>query len=67
MELEPGKRHSWLLAVPLWSEDCGLQAIGVLNVGTYDPSRAQILRVLGQEASIRELASWANSTFLPEF
>jgi hypothetical protein len=67
MELEPGKRHSWLLAVPLWSEDCGLQAIGVLNVGTYDPSRAHILRVLGQEASIRELASWANSTFLPEF
>jgi hypothetical protein len=67
MELEPGKRHSWLLAVPLWSEDCGPQAIGVLNVGTYDPSRAHILRVLGQEASIRELASWANSTFLPEF
>ncbi|MGA3189287.1 MAG: hypothetical protein ABSF22_19460 [Bryobacteraceae bacterium] len=67
MELEPGKRHAWLLAVPLWSEDCGRQAIGVLNVGTYDPSRAHILRVLGQEASIRDLASWSNSTFLPEF
>ena len=67
MELQAERRHAWLVAVPLWSEDCGRAAIGVLNVGTYDPSRAHILRVLGQAAQVRELAAWVNTEFLPEF
>jgi hypothetical protein len=65
MELEPGRRHAWLLAVPLWSEDCGRAAIGVLNIGIFDPSRAHMLKVLGQAAQVRELAAWANAEFLP--
>jgi hypothetical protein len=66
MELEPGKRHAWLLAVPLWSEDCGRAAIGVLNIGIFDPGRAHMLKVLGQVTQVRELAAWANTDFLPK-
>jgi hypothetical protein len=65
-ELEAGKRHSWLLAVPLWSEDCGRAAIGVMNIGIFDPSRAYMLKALGQAAQVRELAAWANAEFLPK-
>jgi hypothetical protein len=65
-ELEPGKRHAWLLAVPLWSEDCGRAAIGVLNIGIFDPGRAHMLKVLGQATQVRELAAWANTEFLPK-
>jgi hypothetical protein len=64
-ELQPGKRHAWLLSVPLWSEDCGRAAIGVLNIGIFDPGRAHLLRALGQAGQIRELAAFANSEFLP--
>jgi hypothetical protein len=66
VELEPGKRHAWLLAVPLWSEDCGRAAIGVLNIGIFDPTRAHMLKVLGQVTQVRELAAWANTDFLPK-
>ena len=66
MELEPGKRHAWLLAIPLWSADCGRAAIGVLNVGIFDPSRAYMLKVLGEPAQVRELAAWANGELLPK-
>jgi hypothetical protein len=65
-ELDPGKRHSWLLAVPLWNEDCGRAAIGMLNIGIFDPSRAHMLKVLGQAAQVRELAAWVNTEFLPK-
>ena len=62
----PAKRHSWLLAVPLWSEECGRSAIGVLNIGIFDPRRVHMLKVLGQAAQVRELAAWANTEFLPK-
>lgn len=65
-ELKPGKRHSWLLAVPLWSEDCGRAAIGVLNIGIFDLSRARMLKILGDPMNVSELASWANTEFLPK-
>jgi hypothetical protein len=65
-QLDPAKRHAWLLAVPLGSEDCGRAAIGILNVGIFDPSRAHMLKVLGQAAQLRELAAWANTEFLPK-
>jgi len=65
LELEKGKRHSWLLAIPLWSEECGRAAIGVLNIGTFDAGCARILRSLGQVEQVRSLAAWANAEFLP--
>jgi hypothetical protein len=55
----------YLLAVPLWSEDCGGAAIGVSNIGIFDPGRAHMLKVLGQAAQVRELAAWADAEFPP--
>ena len=63
-ELKEGRRHAWLLAIPLWSEECGRAAIGVLNIGTFDSSGAWILRALGQPAPIEDLAEWANHELL---
>jgi hypothetical protein len=48
-ELEPGKRHAWLISIPLTDPDCGDQAIGVLNIGTFDPRSADVLRVLKEQ------------------
>jgi hypothetical protein len=48
-ELEPGKRHAWLVSIPLTDPDCGDQAIGVLNIGTFDPRSADVLRVLKEQ------------------
>jgi hypothetical protein len=62
---ELGKRHAWLLAIPLWSEDCGRAAIGVLNIGTFDHSHARTLKVLGRDDQLVALAKWANTDLLP--
>lgn len=63
--LAPGKRHAWLLAMPLWMEDSGGRTIGVLNVGTFDASFGRILRVLQKAEIMNALQLKANTDLLP--
>ncbi len=63
--LDESRRHSWLLAIPLWMEDSGGRSIGVLNFGTFDPTFGPILRVLQKTELLNALQVKANGDLLP--
>lgn len=61
-----GRQHCWLISIPLWDRTCGQQAIGVLNIGTFNPSEARVLRCLDRDRRIAYLLKLANDRFLPK-
>ena len=58
------RHHEWLLALPLWDENLGARPYGVVNIGTYDPHVAVMLRILDNPESIELLLEYANGEFL---
>jgi hypothetical protein len=66
MALGSDRRHAWLLAVPLWVPPAGGPALGVLNIGTFNPGFGQILRGLNRQDLISELVNEANGRLLPQ-
>jgi pimeloyl-ACP methyl ester carboxylesterase len=64
LNLVKGKRHAWLLSIPLWEPSCGRHAYGVVNIGTFDKAHAVRMRVLDNSESIKILTEHATGTFL---
>jgi hypothetical protein len=57
--------HEWIVCLPVWREETGRAAYGVLSLGTFDEDQAQILAILEEGKFIEQLLKYANETFLP--
>jgi pimeloyl-ACP methyl ester carboxylesterase len=64
LDLVKGKRHAWLLSIPLWEPSSGRHVYGAINIGTFDKAHAVRMRVLDNSESIKTLMERATGPFL---
>ena len=57
-------RHRFLVSVPLIDPDSAALVYGILNVGTFSDSQADVLRPLGDKQNVEKLASYAQAFVL---
>lgn len=57
-------RHHFLLSIPLIDPQSAALVYGILNVGTFSASQAELLRPLGTKEKIEELTTYAQAFVL---
>jgi hypothetical protein len=62
--LSEALRHRFLVSVPLIDPDSDALVYGILNIGTFSDSQAEVLRPLGDKPQMEKLAGYAQAFVL---
>jgi hypothetical protein len=57
-------RHRFLVSIPILDPDSAALVYGILNIGTFSDSQAEVLRPLGEKEQVEKLTGYAQAFVL---